>query len=160
MVSILASGTTVTSRAMLPAQSGASVPMRRLSSRIARFSPLAIGPIEAQPPVYRELRQGARESCCHRAAETRAKGRRRAAQENAMPYHAFDDLPPSVRQLLRHAQEIVRAVFNSAWHSYDGRTASAPEETAFRVAWAAVKKRCRKIGDFWVGDMNRVPRQG
>jgi cation transport regulator ChaB len=27
---------------------------------------------------------------------------------------------------------------------------SEPEETAFRIAWAVVKKRYRKIGDFWV----------
>lgn len=67
-----------------------------------------------------------------------------------MPYNALDDLPPSVRRLPQHAQEIFRAAFNAAWHSYAGRTASEQEETAFRIAWAAVKKRYRKIGERWV----------
>ena len=62
-----------------------------------------------------------------------------------MPYATIAELPPSVRHLPRHAQEIFRAAFNAAWDSYD-----ADELTAFRVAWAAVKKRYRKIGDIWV----------
>lgn len=62
-----------------------------------------------------------------------------------MPYAAIDDLPAAVRHLPLHAQEIFRATFNAAWDSYDGN-----EETAFRVAWAAVKKQYRKRGDAWV----------
>ena len=62
-----------------------------------------------------------------------------------MPYATIAELPPVVRHLPLHAQEIFRAAFNAAWGSYDG-----DEETAFRVAWAAVKKRYIKMGDIWV----------
>ena len=62
-----------------------------------------------------------------------------------MPYATSAELPPAVRHLPPHAQAIFRAAFNAAWDSYDG-----DEETAFRVAWSAVKKRYRKIGDCWV----------
>jgi cation transport regulator len=62
-----------------------------------------------------------------------------------MPYATIDDLPPATRHLPVHAQEIFRAAFNAAWDEYGG-----DEERAFRVAWAAVKQRYRKIGDEWV----------
>ncbi|MGE5537068.1 MAG: ChaB family protein [Gemmatimonas sp.] len=63
-----------------------------------------------------------------------------------MPYARNDDLPDSVRHALPpHAQDIFREAFNSAFQEYGGR-----EETAFRVAWAAVKKRYRKVGREWV----------
>ncbi len=62
-----------------------------------------------------------------------------------MPYATIEDLPPATRHLPRHAKEIVLAAFNSAWDEYGG-----DEERAFRVAWAAVKKRYRKRGDDWV----------
>ena len=67
-----------------------------------------------------------------------------------MPYGVIDDLPPSVRNLPVHAQEIFRAAFNSAWASYTGRGANAQEEIAFRVAWAAAKKSYRNLGDRWL----------
>ena len=67
-----------------------------------------------------------------------------------MPHHALEELPPAVRRLPGHAQEIFRVAFNAAWQSYVDRAASEQEETAFRVAWAAVKKRYRKAGDSWV----------
>lgn len=68
-----------------------------------------------------------------------------------MPYPTIGDLPDSVRTHLPvHAQEIYRAAFNSAWHGYADRSASEREETAHRVAWAAVKHRYRKDGDQWV----------
>ena len=67
-----------------------------------------------------------------------------------MPYATIDDLPPSVRHLPRHAQEIFRAAFNAAWRSYAERDPQTQEEIAFRVAWAAVTKRYRKIGGLWV----------
>ncbi len=53
-----------------------------------------------------------------------------------------------MRRLPPHAQEIFLAAFNSAWQSYEG--AGDQEEIAFRVAWAAVKKRYRKVGGAWV----------
>jgi cation transport regulator len=61
-----------------------------------------------------------------------------------MPYERIPDLPPAVRRLPPHAQEIFLAAFNNAWDSY------GEERTAFRVAWAAVKQRYRKQGDDWV----------
>ena len=67
-----------------------------------------------------------------------------------MPYATIDELPPAVRHLPVHAQEIFRAAFYSAWDTYTNRGLIGREETAFRVAWAAVKKRYRKIGESWV----------
>lgn len=62
-----------------------------------------------------------------------------------MPYRSIQDLPDSVRSNLpEHAQEIYQEAFNSAWEQYDRpeeRQGNASrEETAHRVAWAAVKK--------------------
>ena len=63
-----------------------------------------------------------------------------------MPYATIDDLPASVRAHLPiHAQEIYRASFNAAYSEDPAR-----EDTAHRVAWAAVKKRYRKEGPLWV----------
>ena len=67
-----------------------------------------------------------------------------------MPYATLQDLPPAVRRLPLHAQEIFRAAFNAAWQSYGRGGPGDPEETAFRVAWAAVKKRYRKSRGVWV----------
>ena len=60
-----------------------------------------------------------------------------------MPYKTERDLPESVRDHLpKHAQEIYRAAFNSAWDEYDH-----DEERAHRVAWAAVKQDYEKGDD-------------
>jgi cation transport regulator len=67
-----------------------------------------------------------------------------------MPYAAISDLPPAVRRLPVHAQEIFRAAFNAAWDSYAERGEQAQEEIAHRVAWAAVKRRYRKVGRRWI----------
>lgn len=67
-----------------------------------------------------------------------------------MPYSTTADLPPALRNLPRHAQEIFLAAFNNAWDTHAGRGPVAQEETAFRIAWAAVKERYRKCGDVWV----------
>jgi cation transport regulator len=57
-----------------------------------------------------------------------------------MPYSNVQDLPDSVREHLpKHAQEIYRAAFNSAWDEYNKN-----EERAHRVAWAAVKDKYEK----------------
>jgi cation transport regulator len=61
-----------------------------------------------------------------------------------MPYKSISDLPKSVRDHLpRHAQEIFKETFNSAWHEYADpdkrRGDDSREEVAFKVAWAAVK---------------------
>ena len=67
-----------------------------------------------------------------------------------MPYVTTSDLPPAVRRLPSHAQEIFLSAFNNAWDTYAERGPQQQEETAFRVAWAAVKKRYRKQGDRWL----------
>ena len=59
-----------------------------------------------------------------------------------MPYSSIEDLPNSVQgHLPVHAQEIFLEVFNNAWKQY------GDEQTAFRVAWAAVKKKYVKNQD-------------
>lgn len=62
-----------------------------------------------------------------------------------MPYHSLDDLPENVRSALpKHAQEIYKEAFNSAWQEYDEpqerRGDASREETAHKVAWSAVKR--------------------
>lgn len=62
-----------------------------------------------------------------------------------MPYDRLEDLPESVRNSLpRHAQEIYMRAFNSAWEQYADpekrRGDDTREETAHKVAWAAVKQ--------------------
>ncbi len=68
-----------------------------------------------------------------------------------MPYASNDDLPLAVRaHLPLHAQDIFRSAFNHAWGAYDAKEPRRHEEIAHRVAWAAVKTRYRKSGDYWV----------
>ncbi|TFW27458.1 ChaB family protein [Massilia horti] len=63
-----------------------------------------------------------------------------------MPYKSIDDLPDSVRKNLpSHAQEIFKEAFNSAYDEYAERGPEGREETAFKVAWAAVKNKYKKI---------------
>ena len=62
-----------------------------------------------------------------------------------MPYKRIEDLPESVRAHLPvHAQEIFLKAFDSAFEEYADpkkrRGDASQEETAFRVAWAAVKE--------------------
>lgn len=71
-----------------------------------------------------------------------------------MPYRETSDLPDSVKENLPiHAQEIYLAAYNSAWEQYDRpeerRGHASREETAHKVAWAAVKKEYSKQGDRW-----------
>jgi cation transport regulator len=66
-----------------------------------------------------------------------------------MPYERLKDLPDSVRDNLpKHAQEIYKEAFNSAWDQYDQpeerRGGASREETAHKVAWAAVKNKYEK----------------
>ena len=68
-----------------------------------------------------------------------------------MPYAANSDLPPAVRDHLPgHAQDIFRAAFNNAWARHADRGQAEQEEIAHRIAWAAVKRRYRKLGATWV----------
>ncbi|MEP7187023.1 MAG: ChaB family protein [Rhodanobacter sp.] len=69
-----------------------------------------------------------------------------------MPYKSISDLPQSVRDHLpKHAQEIYKESFNSAWKEYadkDERQGNEThEEAAHKVAWSAVKKTYSKGDD-------------
>ena len=72
-----------------------------------------------------------------------------------MPYESVSELPEGVQNVLpRHAQEIYKEAFNSAWEEYadarERRGGAGQEETAHRVAWAAVKKQYAKgVDERW-----------
>lgn len=62
-----------------------------------------------------------------------------------MPYKELKNLPDQVKNALPiHGQEIYIAAYNNAWDEYkdpeDRATDSSREETAHKVAWAAVKR--------------------
>lgn len=60
-----------------------------------------------------------------------------------MPYKDIEDLPDSVKSHLPlHAAEIYLSAFNNAWKQYSDK--ANREQTAHRVAWAAVKKQYEK----------------
>lgn len=66
-----------------------------------------------------------------------------------MPYPKVTELPASVKDNLPpHAQEIYKEAYNSAWEQYKEPAArrgdASREETAHRVAWAAVKQKYEK----------------
>ena len=66
-----------------------------------------------------------------------------------MPYHSVSDLPKSVTGALpEHAQEIYLKAYNNAWEEYQDPSkrigGATQEETASRVAWAAVKRMYEK----------------
>jgi cation transport regulator len=72
-----------------------------------------------------------------------------------MPYKTIGELPEPVKKSLpEHAKEIYREAFNHAWEEYSDpgkrRKGTTHDETAHRVAWAAVKKVYEKTGDSWV----------
>ena len=78
--------------------------------------------------------------------------RSHSAGKNRMPYRSIADLPPRIREHLPlHAQEIFLEAFNHAWEEYASPAkryaGSSLEETANRVAWAAVKRRYIRAGD-------------
>jgi cation transport regulator len=69
-----------------------------------------------------------------------------------MPYSSNNELPESVRNVLpEEAQEIYRKAHNSAHEQYkepqERRGNATREETAHRVAWAAVKNEYEKGAD-------------
>lgn len=69
-----------------------------------------------------------------------------------MPYSSIEELPASVRDHVpKHAQEIYKEAFNSAWNEYkdadERRGDASREETAHKVAWAAVKRKYAKGDD-------------
>ena len=69
-----------------------------------------------------------------------------------MPYNNTNELPESVKNVLpKHAQDIYKEAFNSAYEQYDKpeerRGDESQEEVAHKVAWAAVKKKYHKGDD-------------
>ena len=71
-----------------------------------------------------------------------------------MPYKKISELPEQVKTTLpKHALEIYLAAFNNAWDQYskpeDRRDHASREETAHKVAWAAVKHEYEKIEGEW-----------
>jgi len=76
-----------------------------------------------------------------------------------MPYSKKSELPDSVRNNLpEHAQDIYKEAFNNAWDEYsdpDKRKGGASrEETAHKVAWAAVKEKYEKKSGKWTRKKN------
>ena len=76
-----------------------------------------------------------------------------------MPYKDISELPDSVRDNVpRHAQEIYKEAYNSAWDEYkdpdERRGDASREETAHKVAWSAVKQSYEKGDD---GRWHRKP---
>jgi cation transport regulator len=76
-------------------------------------------------------------------------------ERTRMPYLSNQDLPDGVRNHLPpHAQDIYREAFNHAWQQYADpqkrKLGDTRESVAQRVAWAAVKRKYQKDGDFWV----------
>ena len=71
-----------------------------------------------------------------------------------MPYDSISELPDSVKDNLpKHAKEIYKEAFNSAWDQYkdseDRKGDASREETAHKVAWNAVKKEYKKDDGKW-----------
>lgn len=69
-----------------------------------------------------------------------------------MPFNKLSELPKGVKDNLpKHAQEIYKEAFNSAWEEYKDekkrRGDSDREETAHKVAWGAVKESYEKVAD-------------
>lgn len=69
-----------------------------------------------------------------------------------MPYTSTNELPESVTSVLpSHAQDIYKEAFNSAYDEYkdasERRDDASREETAHKVAWAAVKRMYEKGSD-------------
>lgn len=65
-----------------------------------------------------------------------------------MPYASNSDLPENLQRLLPdHAQDIYREAFNHAFDAHRGHPRQ--EETAHRIAWAAVKRSYVKTEAGW-----------
>lgn len=72
-----------------------------------------------------------------------------------MPYDKVSELPDSVKDNLpKHAQEIYKEAYNSAWDQYkdpdERRGDESREEAAHKVAWNAVKGQYEKKDGDWV----------
>jgi len=65
-----------------------------------------------------------------------------SAEFEQAPWRTNEDLPASLKKLPSGAQTIFRKTFNNCYPK--------GEDYAFRVAWSAVKRVYKKIGDKWV----------
>ena len=71
-----------------------------------------------------------------------------------MPYDSLDKLPENVKNVLpKQGQKIFKEAYNSAWDQYgdpkDRRGDQSREETAYKVAWSAVKEIYEKKDGKW-----------
>lgn len=63
-----------------------------------------------------------------------------------MPYKSVEDLPKNVRNPLpKHAQEIYKEAFNSAFDQHKDK--DDRDERAAKIAWSAVKEKYEKGSD-------------
>lgn len=73
-----------------------------------------------------------------------------------MPYKSINELPKQVKDNLpKHAQEIYKETYNSAWNEYkeskDRKGDVSREEISHKIAWSAVKNVYEKNDkDNWV----------
>ena len=151
----------------VPLQRPAESRVPRLASTVParrRRPPGAMVPRGEAPPLRARVRlrsdRGAR-STRFATAESRARFfHRRTGEDPYVPpcttglLQRSADLPKSVREALpRQAQTIYRKAFNNAWQEYGSRMkrrrGASREETAHRVAWAAVKTSYEKRGGRW-----------
>jgi len=94
------------------------------------------------------LQKFAARQCAGRAISYWQRRPTSLRRSRPMPYLVNADLPPSVRRHLPEgAQDIYRAAFNHAYAAHAGDPRQ--EEAAHRIAWAAVKRRYEKVGDYW-----------
>ena len=64
-----------------------------------------------------------------------------------MPYNSIKELPESIKKLPISAQEIFKNVFNKVYKNNG-------DELSFKIAWAAVKKKFKKVDNKWVAKSN------
>ena len=69
-----------------------------------------------------------------------------SVEEEWMAYASNDDLPASLQKVL--SARIYRAAFNNAFDEYARRPND--EAIAHRIAWAAVRRKYRKVDDRWI----------
>jgi cation transport regulator len=72
-----------------------------------------------------------------------------------MTYHSLAELPDSVKDSLpKHAQEIYKEAYNSAWDQYSDpnkrRGNESREAVSRKVAWSAVEKKYEKKDGRWM----------
>ena len=67
--------------------------------------------------------------------------------DDNMPYAQVRELQKGVKNSLpKHAQDIYKEAFNSAYDQNDNYDSGQREESAHRIAWSAVKKKYERNG--------------